>query len=129
MCTAAQLVVEVRTDRAAYRPGDLVGGVSTLRNRSASTCFYGSYSATIGFLGPSGEPVGLTSNLHADALPGTLTALPSGGALSQDTVWDQRNCNGSQCLRVAPGTYALRGTWDLSGPGVTGSTTFVLLAA
>jgi len=126
-CSAAQLTVEVTTDRATYRPGERVQARATLRNRSTSPCFYNSYTAAYRFDGPSGQVVAPGATLIADAFADT--PLPAGAMLTQTPTWDQQACpSGPPCSQAPPGSYTVRASWGFEGPLVVGSATFVLAA-
>ncbi len=128
-CSAAQLSVEVKTDKATYRPGETVRAQATLRNRSAAPCFYASYTGAHRFEGPSGQLVRPSPVYIADAF--RETELAPGATLTQNPTWDQQSCaaSGSPCSQAPPGTYTVKVSWGFSGPPVEGSTTFRLVPA
>ncbi|MGI8809039.1 MAG: hypothetical protein ACR2KK_14610 [Acidimicrobiales bacterium] len=127
-CTGAQLVVEVSTDRATYRPGERVQATATLRNRSSAPCFYASYSVTHRIEDSSGQLMVPIPILVADNF--TDTALVAGATMTQGPSWDQRACpDGASCVQAPPGTYTVKVSWGFLGAPVEGSSTFRLVAA
>lgn len=127
-CSAAQLAVEVTTDKPSYRPGETVRVQGTLRNQSGAACSYTSYTGSQEIAGPSGAPVRPSSIFIADAFRDT--PLPAGATLTQSPTWDQQACPtaGGTCAQAAPGTYTAKVGWGFGGAPVEGSATFQLAA-
>lgn len=128
-CSAAQLTVEVTTDKATYRPGETVRILGTLRNRSGATCTYSSYTGSHQIDGPSGQTVRPGAVFIADAF--RETPLPAAATLTQSPTWDQGVCAATPppCPQAPLGTYTARVAWGFAGPPVEGSATFQLVAA
>jgi hypothetical protein len=125
-CSAAQLTVEVATDKATYRPGERVQAQAILRNRSSEACLYSSYTGSQHFEGPTGQAVSPTAAYIADAFADT--PLAAGAALTQSPTWDQQVCNAAgACAQAPPGTYTVKASWAFSGSPVEGSATFRLV--
>lgn len=130
LCSAVQLTVDVTTDKATYRPGELVRALATLRNRSSAPCVANGYSGSSRFSGPAGTPVGYAGMLIGEGGPFGLTTLGPGETMTQDPTFDQRICSdGVNCTQAPPGTYAVTVDWTFSGPPIVGSKTFVLVGA
>jgi hypothetical protein len=127
-CSAAQLTVEVTTDKPSYRPGETVRVQGTLRNQSGAACSYTSYTGSQEIAGPSGAPVRPSSVFIADAFRDT--PLPAGATLTQSPTWDQQACptSGAACAQAPPGTYTAKVGWGFGGAPVEGSATFQLVA-
>ncbi len=130
-CSAAQLTVDVVTDKPTYRPGELVRTLATLRNRSGAPCAANGYSGSTRFSGPAGQSVGNTGMLLGEGGPFGLTIIPAGGTMTQDATFDQKICadGAYNCTQAPPGMYTITVSWTFTGSPIVGSKTFVLLAA
>jgi len=122
----------VTTDKATYRPGELVRAPATLRNRSGAPCIYDGYSGSSRFIGPSGQPVGDAGALIGEGGPGFggPAIFAPGQTMTQSQAFDQKICSdGARCAQAPPGTYTVAVDWTFSGSLIAGSKTFVLVAA
>ncbi|MDQ6727619.1 MAG: hypothetical protein M3066_15830 [Actinomycetota bacterium] len=130
-CSGAQLSVDVVTDKATYRPGELVSALATLRNRSGAPCVANGYSGSSRFSGPAGQPVGDTGMLIGEGGPFGLTTIGAGGTMTQKATFDQRICAGGaySCTQAPPGVYTITVDWTFTGPPIVGSKAFMLVAA
>ena len=108
----------VRTDRTAYAPGQVVQGASTLENRSATACLLPT-RAFFRIVNGAGKDVGSFAYTADFRFP--VPAEP-GKTFTSTFTWDQKDCAGSACVQVPPGTYTVVADWRESGP-YTGSTT------
>lgn len=118
-CAASEVKVTVATDRAAYGPGQTVQGSSTLENRSASACMLPT-RAFFRVTNGAGKDVGSFAYTLEFRMP--VRAEP-GKTFTSTFTWDQKDCAGSACVQVPPGTYTAVADWTESGP-YTGRTTF-----
>lgn len=118
LCAADQIEVNTLSDATSYTAGQVVKLTTTIRNRSASACFYRGYDVAMNFLDPSGHVVA-GSQAHADDV-GQQTFAP-GQVLSQTSTWDPSACGTPPCATPAPGIYSVQATWAFSG-GIYGFT-------
>ena len=118
-CPRSAVKVTVATDRAAYGPGQGVQGSSSLENRSATACLLPT-RAFFRITNGAGKDVGSFAYTLEFRLP--VRAEP-GKTFTSTFTWDQKDCAGSACAQVPPGTYAAVADWTESGP-YTGTTTF-----
>ena len=117
-CASSEVRVTVATEKAGYGPGEAVRGSSTLENRSTGACLL----PTRGFfkvLNAAGKDVGNFAYTADFRFP--VRAEP-GKTFTSTFTWDQRDCTGSACVQVPPGTYTVVADWTESGP-YTASTT------
>ena len=102
----------VTTGRAAYGPGQAVQGSSTLENRSAGACMLPT-RAFFRITNDAGSDVGSFAYTLELRLP---VAAEPGRTFTSTFTWDQKDCAGSPCAQVAPGTYTVVADWSESGP-------------
>lgn len=126
-CENVPLAVEVRTDRTAYRPGEILRGTYTLRNTSGADCVYRNYTFGIAFADASGRAVGPGGGGHTDGFADST--LSAGATVTTfDVTWDQRTC-GTPCVQEPPGTYTATASFTIGMAPITGSATFRLIPA
>ena len=118
-CPASEVKVTVATDRSTYATGQRVQGSSTLENRSASACLLPT-RAFFRVVNGAGKDVGNFAYTADFRLP--VRAEP-GKTITSTFTWDQKDCTGSACVQVPPGTYTVTAGWTESGP-YAGTTTF-----
>jgi hypothetical protein len=118
-CPAAEVGVIVTTEKGTYAPGETVRGSSTLENRSPTTCLLPT-RAFFRILDAAGGTAGSFAYTQEFRMP--VKAEP-GKTFTSSFTWDQKNCSGSSCAQVAPGTYVAVADWNESGP-YSGRATF-----
>lgn len=103
-CPKSDVRVIVTTDKAVYAQGETVRGWATLENRSASACRL----PTEMFLKVQngvGKVVGDFSG-NPDFQISLVDVQPGGTSTTTAVTWNARDCSGSACLPLPPGTYA-----------------------
>ncbi|MDQ6725123.1 MAG: hypothetical protein M3066_02975 [Actinomycetota bacterium] len=128
-CEDVPFAVEVTTERATYRPGEIIRGTYTMRNTSGAACVYRNVSFMQSFEDASGRAVGVSGAGHTDGFGDS--AVAAGATIEVfDLVWDQKNCSGTgACVQAPPGAYTASVTFIMSGTQRQGSRTFQLVAA
>jgi hypothetical protein len=122
-CTAAQIEVTAKTDKASYAAGEQVKVDSTLRNKSQATCFYAGHTFHVAIQDAGGRTI-ITFNLVS---PGpTGSPFVAGATLTGSVPWDQRSCQTQPCPQPPPGTYAAVVTWTFAGGPYETRATFSL---
>ena len=111
-CPAAEVGVIVTTEKSTYAAGETVRGSSTLENRSSTTCLLPT-RAFFRILDAAGGTVGSFAYTMELRMP--VKAAP-GKTFTSTFTWDQKNCSGSSCAQVPPGTYEVVADWNESGP-------------
>jgi hypothetical protein len=111
-CTAAQVAVTATTDKTVYGVGQQVMVVSTLRNRSSTTCFYAGHTLRVTILDPAGRSI-----IFFDLVtPGPAkSAFVPGATLTGTVTWDQRACQTQPCPQPPPGPYSAQVRWIFPG--------------
>jgi len=98
------------TDKAYYAPGQTVLATTTLRNKSASPCFYNGFALTLTFKDDAGHTYpGPT--VIADAF--REVPLAPGQTLTNSGSWDHRACGEPSCATLPPGPYYVTATWSI----------------
>ena len=122
-CTAAQIEVTVRTDKASYRPDQQVMVESTLRNRSSTPCFYAGHTFQVTIFDPANRSIIGFSMVT----PGPeRTRFQPTATLTASVPWDQRSCTTQPCPQPPPGTYAAAVRWTFAGGPYEARATFAL---
>lgn len=111
-CPAADVTVSVTMEKDTYATGETVRGSSALTNRSTTTCLLPT-RAFFRILDASGKTVGSFAYTLELRMP--VKAEP-GETFTSAVSWDQKDCSGSSCVQVPPGTYVAVADWNESGP-------------
>ena len=111
LCTPAELVASIDTDRDSYTPAQAVKVTTTLRNRSSTTCFYNGYGFKIDYKNDAGTSFGAV-HLIADSFRDV--PLGPGETLTQTPTWDHQACEPG-CRPLPPGAYLATASWMLGG--------------
>ena len=111
-CPAAEVGVTVTTEKGTHATGETVRGSSTLENRSSTACLLPT-RAFFRILDAEGGTVSSFAYTMELRLP--VKAEP-GKTFTSSFTWDQKNCSGSSCAQVGPGTYVVVADWNESGP-------------
>ncbi|MCA1671131.1 MAG: hypothetical protein LC799_02620 [Actinobacteria bacterium] len=111
-CTAAQIEITAATEKASYARNEKVKVDSTLRNRSADTCFFVSYSFSASFRDPGGQE----RNAYNSNPPGSPdTPLAPGQVIRASATWDPLACPDPTCFAAPAGGYSVLVTWGFPG--------------
>jgi hypothetical protein len=111
-CTAAQIEITAATEKASYARNEKVKVDSTLRNRSADTCFFVSYSFSASFRDPRGDE----RNAYNSNPPGSPdTPLAPGQVIRASATWDPLACPDPTCFAAPAGDYSVLVTWRFPG--------------
>lgn len=110
-CTPDHLMAVIATDRPSYTPTQVVQVTSTLRNRSATTCFYNGWQAGFTFKNDAGTTYGgvqVVADSFADV------PLRPGETLTHTGSWDHRACPDPGCGPLPPGPYYATVRWSIA---------------
>ena len=111
-CTAAQIEITADTEKASYARNEKVKVDSTLRNRSADTCFFVSYSFSASFRDPRGEEL----NAYNSNPPGSPNRpFAPGQIIRASATWDPLACPDPICFAAPAGDYSVLVTWGFPG--------------
>lgn len=111
-CTAAQIEITAATDKASYPRNEKVKVDSTLRNRSADTCFFDSYSFSASFRDPRGGELNAANSNPAGSPD---TPLAPGQVIRASATWDPLACPDPTCFAAPAGDYSVLVTWGFPG--------------
>ena len=111
-CTAAQIEITAATEKASYARNEKVKVDSTLRNRSADTCFFVSYSFSASFRDPRGEELNAYNSNPAGSPD---TPFAPGQIIRTSATWDPLACADPTCFAAPAGDYSVLVTWGYPG--------------
>lgn len=111
-CVAEQLDVKVMTDKPSYAPGQTVQVTTTLRNKSATTCFYNGYALTMTF---KDDPGHMYPGVSVIADSFREVPLQPGQTLTNTGSWDHRACGDPGCSALPSGPYYVTASWGIAG--------------
>ena len=123
LCQPDQIDISTMPSSNSYPAGQPVAATSTIRNRSASPCFYRGYNVEFVFRTPAGGTI-LGSVVHADDV--APRPFAPGQAISHSAAWNPAACGMPTCPTPAPGIYSVEGTWSFSGGKYSALRQFVL---
>ncbi len=119
-CKPAQIEVTIDTNEPSYRPNQEVTVTSTLRNKSADTCFYNGYGFTSAFK-DAGKTI-ISQSVIADSFADV--PLRPGQTITHSGSWDQRLCHEPGCGRAPLGPYTAVARWNFASFTYEFTTTF-----
>ena len=105
------------TDATSYAIGQVVKLTTSLRNRSATTCYFNGYGLTMSFLDPGGKVL-TAINVIADDIQ--YRPFVPGQVLTHSVPWDPHTCQFQPCSEPS-GVYSVQAKWGFSG-GTYGAT-------
>ncbi len=111
-CVAEQFDVKVMTDKPSYAPGQTVQITTTLRNKSATACFYNGYALTMSFKDDAGR---MYSGVSVIADSFRDVPLQPGQTLTNSGQWDHRACAEPGCAALPSGPYYVTASWSIAG--------------
>jgi hypothetical protein len=111
-CTPAQIEITAATEKASYARNEKVRVDSTLRNRSADTCFFVSYSFSASFRNPAGEEL---SAYNSNPAGSPNRPFAPGQVIRASATWDPLACADPTCFAAPGGDYSVLVTWGFPG--------------
>ena len=111
-CTAAQIEITAATEKASYARNEKVKVDSTLRNRSADTCFFVSYTFSASFRDPRGDELNAYNSNPAGSPD---RPFAPGQVIRASATWDPLACPDPTCFAAPAGDYSVLVTWGFPG--------------